>query len=536
MRCSVVLRASLLIAAALAMGGCWSRSVRGPFVQGEQPGVLELAQGSELIPGLSPAWPARDASLCADLVARTPREIRPFALREGVPPEQVSDDDRARLNEVSHVVHYAGLHAGGALRLFDVQFSSRERARGWAPSESDLRAFYGFLPSGSFVTSRGLTHRENREYRESGRQFIARLNEREGQRAIVRTGQGFELAMDSGMAVRAPLPSASIDPQRVRGLVVHLAALAGNPFEPPVIDALERDGWVVVSLDTIAGVPTPRNTSARAQRNSERAELRTIDDELRTLPGTLGNRPEHARARELARRRERVVASLRALEKSEALRSFEICDASQADEVGTTIAREIDESLASNAYCAQALVEYICSAFPQLDGKPLVLLGFSAGALAAPTAAVRLQELGVPVSAMVLVGGGADLFSVATKSELTDGGIRLRCTRGEGAPQEPGEATAQAVHDAYLRASQLDPLKLAPRLAHVPTLMLHASWDTWVPASTGDALWEALGKPDRWTLMLGGHGMLFYLLPTQARNITGWISQRAAPSEKPPSR
>jgi pimeloyl-ACP methyl ester carboxylesterase len=459
-------------------------------------------------------------------------------LRAGTNEAELSERERMKLARVSHVVHYAGVHAGGALRLFDVQRSRGEIERGWAPSESDLRSFYGFVPSGSFITSRGLMHRENREYREyreSSAWMIDRLNEREEQRRVMLSGQENDLALESGMAVRAPLPAsaqgAMADVAGKRGLVVHLAALSGNPFEPPVIERLERDGWVVVSLDTIAGVPTPRNTSARAQRNTERAKLRTIDDELRTLPGTLGNRPEHARARELVRERTRVVASLRALDRSEALRSFEICDVSQAEEVGRAIAREIDESLASNAYCAHALVHYVHAQYPALADKPVVLLGFSAGALALPTAAVRLREQGVRVSAMVMVGGGADLFRVATESELTDGGIRLRCTQGEGsrdnAPKAPSKEVSRAVHDAYLRASQLDPLRLAPSLRETPTLMLHASWDTWVPASTGDALWEAMGKPDRWTLMLGGHAMLFYFLPTQAGRIAQWMNEQA---------
>jgi hypothetical protein len=58
--------------------------------------------------------------------------------------------------------------------------------------------------------------------------------------------------------------------------------------------------------------------------------------------------------------------------------------------------------------------------------------------------------------------------------------------------------------------------------------MLHADWDEWVPASTGERLYDLLGKPDRWRLRLGGHGMLFYLLPTKAGDIASWV--RAATS------
>jgi pimeloyl-ACP methyl ester carboxylesterase len=127
---------------------------------------------------------------------------------------------------------------------------------------------------------------------------------------------------------------------------------------------------------------------------------------------------------------------------------------------------------------------------------------------------------------MVLIGGGADLFSVAQQSTLTDGGIRLRCTQ-DGESKPPSAATSEAVHEAYLRSTQLDPARLAPRLQDVPTLLLHATWDSWVPASTGDELDELLGRPDRWSLLLGGHGMMFYLLPSQARGITQWVREAA---------
>jgi predicted esterase len=466
--------------------------------------------------------------IAQDVLDRTPRELKPWVLREGVQLEELSPLERERVASVSHRVFYKGLHGGGALRLFEEVYSPSEVARGFVPTDADRRNAFGFLPTGTFVTSRGLTHLENTDFLRDNTEFLQFLNRRNPNANVLRTGQWIETAIMSGMAVRAPLPTDAIDASSKRGLVVHLAALAGNPFEPPVVQRLERDGWVVVSLDTISGVPTPRNNTARAQRSKDRAELRTIEDRLRDAASPLGNKPENTETRELLRRRTELLASLREMEKSDSLRSFEICDGGDAAAVGIEIAREIDESLASNAYCAQALVEYAHAQFPSLVSKPIVIVGFSAGALAAPTAAVRLREQGFDVSAMVLIGGGADLFDVAQKSTLTDGGIRLRCTKDGGTPKPPSKETAEAVHEAYLRTSQLDPSRLAPTLTHVPTLMLHADWDEWVPASTGERLYDLLGKPDRWRLRLGGHGMLFYLLPTKAGDIASWV--RAATS------
>jgi hypothetical protein len=53
-------------------------------------------------------------------------------------------------------------------------------------------------------------------------------------------------------------------------------------------------------------------------------------------------------------------------------------------------------------------------------------MGFSAGALAAPTAAARIHD---QLSAVVLIGGGCDIFRISQESSFTNGGLIIFGTR-----------------------------------------------------------------------------------------------------------
>jgi hypothetical protein len=89
----------------------------------------------------------------------------------------------------------------------------------------------------------------------------------------------------------------------------------------------------------------------------------------------------------------------------------------------------------------------------------------------------------------------------------------------------------EKVHESYLEAVQLDPIKLGPRLRHIPTLIIRAGFDKWVPASTGSELVRAFGKPDRdWHP--GGHQTLFYFLEGRAPRVLRWLD-RNTPEPEP---
>ena len=76
-----------------------------------------------------------------------------------------------------------------------------------------------------------------------------------------------------------------------------------------------------------------------------------------------------------------------------------------------------------------------------------------------------------------------------------------------------------------LPLSKLDPYHTAESLHGVPTLMLQASLDRIVSASSGRLLYEALGRPERWSYPLGHIG-LFAVLPAQAGRIADWVEAK----------
>jgi acetyl esterase/lipase len=188
--------------------------------------------------------------------------------------------------------------------------------------------------------------------------------------------------------------------------------------------------------------------------------------------------------------------------------------------VAKAIASEVDEALAGAAYAAQAILEYVNEARPDLQGIPVVVMGFSAGALAAPTVAARIHDR---IDAVVLIGGGCDLFRISQESVFTNGGIVL-LSGEEKAPK----STVEKLDKLYLEDSKLDPYYTAPLIADLPVLQLHASSDTWVPCATGEMLYERLNHPELLTIR-GGHEYLFYFLPGRKSFIADWVERVSAP-------
>jgi dienelactone hydrolase len=203
-------------------------------------------------------------------------------------------------------------------------------------------------------------------------------------------------------------------------------------------------------------------------------------------------------------------------------------DASREEDLAplaATIARELDQALAGAAYAVEAVLDYVDKQRPDLQNIPVVMLGFSAGALATPTAAARIDAISPGrISAIVIVGGGCNLFRLSQESSFTDGGLKIRA----GQDRAP-KATIDKLSDLYLKASKLDPYYTAPLIAHLPILQVHASTDTWVPAACGELLYERLDYPER-LVMSGDHDYLFYFLPKRAKWIADWVERAASSS------
>lgn len=261
-------------------------------------------------------------------------------------------------------------------------------------------------------------------------------------------------------------PARALKSGAPRGVMLHLSSLAGFEYEKPVIDELCAAGWLILQVD----------------------------------PST-------------ARRQESPV---------------QVDSDADMTEPAKRLARVIDNRVAEIAYAAEAGLDFIQETFPNLEGCPVVLAGYSAGALVGPSVATLLHDR---LDAVVLVGGGANLLNISRRSSLTNGGISVRWTGDKvttvpetGAKKVPDD-TWHKLEDAYLTASRLDPYNTAPYLADKPVLVLHGVFDDIVPADSGDLLYERLGKPERVIFTLGHRG-LFWRLPTQAGMIARWLNKQ----------
>lgn len=243
-----------------------------------------------------------------------------------------------------------------------------------------------------------------------------------------------------------------------RGLVVSLSSLAGLEYELPTVYELTRRGWAVLVIN-----------ASTARRFEEPVFLDADAD------------PTPAAKR---------------------------------------LARIIDNRVAEIAYAAEAGVEFVTKQHANLRAVPIVIVGFSAGALTAPATAEILRDR---VAAIVLVGGGANLLDISQRSSLTNGGIEV-IWRDKKSPPE----SVKKLNDAYVAQSKLDPYAIGPRLTGIPVLMLHGLVDDIIPTDTGDLLYERLGKPERLSYPLGHRG-LFWLLPSQSGRIADWIDEAVVP-------
>lgn len=258
-----------------------------------------------------------------------------------------------------------------------------------------------------------------------------------------------------------PMPVGGDTALPYRGLVVHLSSFGGAKFEQPVIDQFVAGGWAV---------------------------LRVASPSLRPVRG----------------------ATDVSIESDE-----------EFDPAARTLAKHVDDRLAEHAYAIEAALAYLAEQLPEVPSQPAVLMGFSAGALVAPAVAARLPER---FDAAVLVCGGANLLDIAQRSELTDGGLKVRWGHGRGTP-----ADVQRLNGLFLAYSRLDPYHTAAYLGTTPVLHVHGVADGIVPADCGDLLYERLNRPERIEFPLGHKGV-FFLLPSQGGRLLTWVNRTVAAS------
>ena len=191
------------------------------------------------------------------------------------------------------------------------------------------------------------------------------------------------------------------------------------------------------------------------------------------------------------------------------------------------LATRVDNHLADRAYAVEAMIDFLEQRNPHLVNGPRVLVGMSAGAIAAPSVAARVG----PFDAVVIIAGGENVSDILLHSPL----FRNHTTLRQPAPADGSAIDVALESDPDVIArfalgafekSKLDPARTASCLIATPVLMLHASFDRIVPSRTGRSLYESLGKPERWTFRTG-HVGLCLLLQWKAKAILEWIEKQS---------
>lgn len=198
-------------------------------------------------------------------------------------------------------------------------------------------------------------------------------------------------------------------------------------------------------------------------------------------------------------------------------------DEAEVDKQASLVAREIDNYLAETAFAAEAVLSYLTKLDRRWVDGSRVVIGASAGALATPSLLKRIGG----ADAAVYIGGGANIPEIVLTSTLKI--YRPTVTISEkGLSRKQRRVRRKAaltqLQTLALNRSRLDPLRLAPIMKQTPTLMMTAESDRIVPAATGELLYDALGRPERWRYPMG-HIMLFLSLPYQADRVADWLDQ-----------
>lgn len=200
----------------------------------------------------------------------------------------------------------------------------------------------------------------------------------------------------------------------------------------------------------------------------------------------------------------------------------------RAESVASQAARSADQRIAECAYATEAALDYVIGKRDALEDKPVVLVGMSGGAMALPGVYAYDPER---YDAAVLIAGGANFLRIMIDSNYRDwiDAIMIDFDPSSDSLGQPTPELVDTLSDRYLELTKLDAYKTAPLMREIPVLILHASNDKAVPSSTGDLLYEQLGKPERWTYPLG-HELIFAGLPTQIPRINTWLTKHLHPS------
>lgn len=183
-------------------------------------------------------------------------------------------------------------------------------------------------------------------------------------------------------------------------------------------------------------------------------------------------------------------------------------------------ASELMDRIAETAYSSEAAMRYVLGERPELRGRPKVVLGGSAGAMALPAVMKRDPDL---YDAAVIIGGGSNILDIVSRSTFTQPVDALEFDwAGEPKGETPPRDVLDTFTASYLKYAPLDGANAAGAFKGKPVLMLQASADEAVPRDSGDRLWSLLGEPERW-LVQGNHMTLFLSLWLYTPRMMAWL-------------
>jgi len=139
---------------------------------------------------------------------------------------------------------------------------------------------------------------------------------------------------------------------------------------------------------------------------------------------------------------------------------------------------------------------------PGIDGDHIGLIGFSHGALLAPTLATQEPR----ITTLVLVMGGAHSHRVIAQcvgARTED--VQLWAETTFGWSREEMEDRLEPLY------GPMDPARYPGRVDPARVLMIDAGKDECIPQSCRDDLWEIMGRPERYTIN-SDHRRSFYTM------------------------
>ncbi|MEO1582956.1 MAG: hypothetical protein AAFR96_00085 [Planctomycetota bacterium] len=185
-----------------------------------------------------------------------------------------------------------------------------------------------------------------------------------------------------------------------------------------------------------------------------------------------------------------------------------------------SLAAELDTRTAECAFAVDAMVSALERSNPDIVGTRRVVIGISGTGMMLPAVlALRPERF----DAAAVIGGGANAFAILRDSSYAR---MLDSVRVTWLGDPPDATQTRALDRAYLDAAKLDAAVIStPRMGD-RVLLVHASRDRAVPASSGDLLWSALGQPERWSTSVG-HELLFVRAMLQIPELLDWLESAA---------